>query len=372
MPRASPPPAPAPVQSDRFGGFQMSLITLFAVLNGDVMRETFLVLLPYSPAVTQIYLYSFICLFIYVVLNVFIATIELAFFSTCVETLAHEGKEGGSSQGFYAAALPHTQPIADGAAASDAAMSPAPANTFLQRRVEAATGNRPRASSAVPPSSAAFTPRRGTQPFHAKSPQPTRAGGPQKDVDRLDLLLQQVGVTPPRPPRPCCRTPTRPRPQTERLSLDSVAGSLSTGRMADVKSLDGRMDSDSDSDSNSNSGSAEGRSAGTTAPETEGSPAPVPSPTDGDGGEPSFGAEPTAAGALTSRELPASVRVAMDQEYEELLSSLASDLALGRAAPEGGTTDAEQLQRLQEAQRRGFATLRSIVRDAALRSPAAT
>mmetsp|Transcript_13996 Transcript_13996/g.25012 ORF Transcript_13996/g.25012 Transcript_13996/m.25012 type:complete len:389 (+) Transcript_13996:2-1168(+) len=68
--------------SERFGSFSMSMITLFSVLNGDVVRETFMDILPSFPYVTQIYMYSFICLFIYVVLNVFIAIVEESFFST--------------------------------------------------------------------------------------------------------------------------------------------------------------------------------------------------------------------------------------------------------------------------------------------------
>ena len=68
--------------SDRFESFSASMITLFAVLNGDVIRETFLNLDNGGfPVVSQLYMYSFICLFIYVVLNIFIAIIEEAFFS---------------------------------------------------------------------------------------------------------------------------------------------------------------------------------------------------------------------------------------------------------------------------------------------------
>ena len=71
--------------SDRFESFSASMITLFAVLNGDVIRETFLNLSEKSPYVSQVYMYTFICLFIYVVLNVFIAIIEEAFFSAWEE-----------------------------------------------------------------------------------------------------------------------------------------------------------------------------------------------------------------------------------------------------------------------------------------------
>lgn len=108
--------------------------------------------------------------------------------------------------------------------------------------------------------------------------------------------------------------------------------------------------------SSSDSGSStDGGENGT--PETDQAP---PSPAAEDGGNTGYDA---------AADVPAHIRTAMDREYQELLSSLASDLALGRAAPESGATDAERLERLQDAQRRGFATLRSIVRDAALRSP---
>ena len=64
----------------RFGTLGSSLVTLFAVLNGDVIRETFLDLMYVDATVSQIFMYTFISLFIYVVLNVFIAIIEEAFF----------------------------------------------------------------------------------------------------------------------------------------------------------------------------------------------------------------------------------------------------------------------------------------------------
>jgi len=68
--------------SERFGSFGVSLFTLFAVLNGDVIRETFTDLVSIYPMLSQVYLYSFICLFTFVVLNVFIAIVEESFFST--------------------------------------------------------------------------------------------------------------------------------------------------------------------------------------------------------------------------------------------------------------------------------------------------
>ena len=64
----------------RFGNFQYALVTLFAVLNGDVIRETFMTLVPIFPVVGQLFMYTFVALFIYVVLNIFIAIIEESFF----------------------------------------------------------------------------------------------------------------------------------------------------------------------------------------------------------------------------------------------------------------------------------------------------
>ena len=84
--------------SDRFESFSASMITLFAVLNGDVIRETFLNLADKSPYVSQIYMYTFICLFIYVVLNVFIAIIEEAFFSAWEQDKTKENESSTSNE----------------------------------------------------------------------------------------------------------------------------------------------------------------------------------------------------------------------------------------------------------------------------------
>lgn len=66
----------------RFGDVPTAAVTLFAVLNGDVVRDTFMNLIEFHPVVGQIFMYVFICLFIYVVLNVLIAVIEESFYST--------------------------------------------------------------------------------------------------------------------------------------------------------------------------------------------------------------------------------------------------------------------------------------------------
>ncbi|ETV92184.1 hypothetical protein, variant 4 [Aphanomyces invadans] len=62
--------------------FWQACVTLFAILNGDVILDTFASLHADFPFVGAAYLYSFIALFIYVVLNIFIAIVEEAFFAT--------------------------------------------------------------------------------------------------------------------------------------------------------------------------------------------------------------------------------------------------------------------------------------------------
>ncbi|TMW68226.1 hypothetical protein Poli38472_007898 [Pythium oligandrum] len=66
-----------------FGSLSASMMTLFAVMNGDVILDTFDALERHGFMVSgKFYLYSFVSLFIYVVLNVFIAIVEEAFFAT--------------------------------------------------------------------------------------------------------------------------------------------------------------------------------------------------------------------------------------------------------------------------------------------------
>lgn len=70
-------------QVKAFGSISQSMMTLFAVMNGDVILDTFDALdLHGFGTLGKIYLYVFISLFIYVVLNIFIAIVEEAFFAT--------------------------------------------------------------------------------------------------------------------------------------------------------------------------------------------------------------------------------------------------------------------------------------------------
>eukprot|EP01064_Diplonema_japonicum_P009205 TRINITY_DN1667_c3_g3_i1.p1 TRINITY_DN1667_c3_g3~~TRINITY_DN1667_c3_g3_i1.p1 ORF type:complete len:534 (+),score=81.62 TRINITY_DN1667_c3_g3_i1:87-1688(+) len=68
----------------RFISIDISCVSLFAMLNGDVVHETFSDVFPDQNFFTQffsrMYLYSFIILFIYVILNIFLAIMEDTYF----------------------------------------------------------------------------------------------------------------------------------------------------------------------------------------------------------------------------------------------------------------------------------------------------
>ena len=66
-----------------FGTLSNSMITLFSLMNGDVIMDTFDAMELHHFIVSgKVYLYSFTSLFTYVVLNIFIAIVEEAFFAT--------------------------------------------------------------------------------------------------------------------------------------------------------------------------------------------------------------------------------------------------------------------------------------------------
>ncbi|EQC40772.1 hypothetical protein SDRG_01843 [Saprolegnia diclina VS20] len=73
-------------QVPRFQGLTTTATTLFAIANGDEVRLTFDSLAA-TPLLGQIYLYSYIMLFTYVVLMVCIGIIEDAFFSSAFPSL---------------------------------------------------------------------------------------------------------------------------------------------------------------------------------------------------------------------------------------------------------------------------------------------
>ena len=81
----------------RFADPRTAFITLFANLNGDVVRETFMTLVNVHPITGQLFFYSFIALHIYVVLNIVIAVVEESYFITIAKTadMAERAEEEG-------------------------------------------------------------------------------------------------------------------------------------------------------------------------------------------------------------------------------------------------------------------------------------
>ncbi|KAG7399519.1 Mucolipin-2 [Phytophthora boehmeriae] len=68
---------------EEFGTMSASMVTLFSLMNGDIIMDTFDAMELHHFAVSgKVYLYTFISLFMYVVLNIFIAIVEEAFFAT--------------------------------------------------------------------------------------------------------------------------------------------------------------------------------------------------------------------------------------------------------------------------------------------------
>ncbi len=68
-------------QSAMFTTIGGSIATLFSLLNGDIIRDTFTDVGQILPFWGHMYLYTFLCLFIYVVLHIFISIVEEAYFS---------------------------------------------------------------------------------------------------------------------------------------------------------------------------------------------------------------------------------------------------------------------------------------------------
>lgn len=70
--------------ADNFATLDSSFVTLFSVMNGDIIDDTFALIFfvgdPFLEVFSRFYLYSFIALFIYCVLNVFLAIMEDAYF----------------------------------------------------------------------------------------------------------------------------------------------------------------------------------------------------------------------------------------------------------------------------------------------------
>ena len=73
--------------SVHFASIRRSLITLFSLLNGDSMLEIFdsIYVSGWAGLVSEVYLISFVCLFIYSALNIFIQIMQSAFDHTQVK-----------------------------------------------------------------------------------------------------------------------------------------------------------------------------------------------------------------------------------------------------------------------------------------------
>jgi len=67
--------------SELFRDLGSAFVTLFALLNGDVIHDVFMDIYPAGALISRLYLYIFISLFIYAVLNIFIAIIEDGYFA---------------------------------------------------------------------------------------------------------------------------------------------------------------------------------------------------------------------------------------------------------------------------------------------------
>ena len=82
-------------QSDDFADIGSTAATLFAVVNGDVILDTFNEL-SFSAVAGNVYLYLYILLFMYVVLMTVIAIVEEAFFSSSRAVLVPD--DGGETR----------------------------------------------------------------------------------------------------------------------------------------------------------------------------------------------------------------------------------------------------------------------------------
>jgi hypothetical protein len=84
----------------RFGGLWQSMLTLFAIVNGDIIQDTFLALRRSGAVpewIAQIYVYSYIMLFMYVGLNTMLLLVEKAYLELPPEVEEDVG-DGGQSE----------------------------------------------------------------------------------------------------------------------------------------------------------------------------------------------------------------------------------------------------------------------------------
>ncbi|KAF4743272.1 Mucolipin-2 [Perkinsus olseni] len=65
--------------SSNFASLSDALMAMFSLLNGDIIHDMFMDMTSISWFWGQVYCYTFLCLFIYVVLNIFLAIVDEAF-----------------------------------------------------------------------------------------------------------------------------------------------------------------------------------------------------------------------------------------------------------------------------------------------------
>ncbi|KAF4649731.1 Mucolipin-2, partial [Perkinsus chesapeaki] len=65
--------------SSNFASLSDALMGMFSLLNGDIIHDMFIDMTSISWFWGQVYCYTFLCLFIYVVLNIFLAIVDEAF-----------------------------------------------------------------------------------------------------------------------------------------------------------------------------------------------------------------------------------------------------------------------------------------------------
>lgn len=85
--------------TESFQGFQNSLITLFSAANGDALIDTFNSLFGQNSVIayfSRIYLVTFVCLFTYSVINIFILIMEDAYFSVKEANIKKEAAEAAA------------------------------------------------------------------------------------------------------------------------------------------------------------------------------------------------------------------------------------------------------------------------------------
>jgi hypothetical protein len=69
-----------------FANPRIACVSLFAILNGDIIRDSFIHLMVEFPVAGQVFMYTFVSFHIYVALNVLIALVEEAFFQSSAES----------------------------------------------------------------------------------------------------------------------------------------------------------------------------------------------------------------------------------------------------------------------------------------------